>query len=81
MDKAGANFEYATSTLVSRLGARAVPIQIPIGEEAKFAGVVDLAGDARHSLVHDETMGAKYSVEEIPAQVTSWRTQRSCAMN
>ena len=42
MDKAGANFEYATSTIVNRLGARAIPIQIPIGEEAKFQGVVDL---------------------------------------
>ncbi|AEU34920.1 elongation factor G [Granulicella mallensis] len=66
MDKAGANFEYAVSTIVNRLGARAVPIQIPIGEEAKFAGVVDLV-EMRAILWHDETMGAKYSVEEIPA--------------
>ena len=66
MDKAGANFEYATSTIVNRLGARAVPIQIPIGEEAKFAGVVDLV-EMRAILWHDETMGAKYDVEEVPA--------------
>jgi elongation factor G len=66
MDKAGANFEYATSTIVNRLGARAVPIQIPIGEEAKFAGVVDLV-EMKAILWHDETMGAKYDVEEVPA--------------
>ncbi len=66
MDKAGANFEYATSTIVQRLGARAVPIQLPIGEESKFAGVIDLV-EMRAILWHDETMGAKYSVEEIPA--------------
>ena len=66
MDKAGANFEYSTSTIVQRLGARAVPIQIPIGEEAKFAGVVDLV-EMKAILWHDETMGAKYDVEEVPA--------------
>jgi elongation factor G len=68
MDKAGANFEYAVSTIVSRLGARAIPIQIPIGEEAKFAGVVDLV-EMKAILWHDETMGAKYDVEEIPASL------------
>jgi elongation factor G len=66
MDKAGANFEYSVSTIVQRLGARAVPIQIPIGEEAKFAGVVDLV-EMKAILWHDETMGAKYDVEEVPA--------------
>jgi elongation factor G len=66
MDKAGANFEYATSTLVARLGAKAIPIQIPIGEEAKFAGVVDLV-EMKAILWHDETMGSKYDVEEVPA--------------
>ena len=66
MDKAGANFEYSTSTIVQRLGARAIPIQIPIGEEAKFVGVVDLV-EMKAILWHDETMGAKYDVDEIPA--------------
>ncbi len=63
MDKAGANFEYATSTIVNRLGARAVPIQMPIGEEAKFSGVVDLV-EMRGIVWNDETMGAKYTVVE-----------------
>ncbi len=68
MDKAGADFFYSTQAIRDRLGARAVPIQIPIGQEAKFAGVVDLV-EMRAILWHDETMGAKYSVEEIPADL------------
>ena len=68
MDKAGADFFYSTGTIRDRLGARAVPIQIPIGQESKFAGVVDLV-EMRAILWHDETMGAKYSVEEIPAEL------------
>ncbi len=78
MDKAGADFFYSTGTIRDRLGARAVPIQIPIGQESKFAGVVDLV-EMRAILWHDETMGAKYSVEEIPAnlkeQATDFRNQ------
>ena len=66
MDKAGADAVYATSTIVDRLGARAVPINIQIGAEAKFLGVVDLV-KMKAIFWHDETMGAEYSVEEIPA--------------
>ena len=68
MDKAGADFEYAVDTIRKRLSARPVAIQIPIGQEAKFKGVVDLL-EMRAILWHDETMGAKYSVEEIPADM------------
>jgi elongation factor G len=68
MDKAGADAVYATSTIVDRLGARAVPINIQIGAEAKFLGVIDLV-TMKSILWHDETMGAEYSVEEIPADL------------
>ncbi len=68
MDKAGADAVYATSTIVDRLGARAVPINIQIGAEAKFLGVVDLV-KMKAIFWHDETMGAEYSVEEIPANL------------
>src|SRR3984957_9101538 len=68
MDKAGADAVYATSTIVDRLGARAVPINIQIGAEAKFLGVVDLV-TMKAIYWHDETMGAEYSVEEIPAEL------------
>jgi elongation factor G len=68
MDKAGADFEHVIDTIRKRLGARPVAIQIPIGAEAKFAGVVDLI-EMRAIVWHDETMGAEYSVEEIPADL------------
>ena len=66
MDKNGGDAEYSTGTIRERLGANAVMIQIAIGAEAKFAGVVDLV-EMKAILWHDETMGAEYSVEEIPA--------------
>jgi elongation factor G len=65
MDKAGADFEHVIDTIRKRLGARPVAIQIPIGAEANFKGVVDLI-EMKAILWHDETMGAKYSVEEVP---------------
>jgi elongation factor G len=68
MDKAGADFEHVIETIRKRLGARPVAIQIPIGAEANFKGVVDLV-EMRAIVWHDETMGAKYSVEEIPADL------------
>jgi elongation factor G len=70
MDKAGADAVYATSTIVDRLGARAIPLNIAIGAESKFAGVVDLV-TMKAILWHDETMGAQYSVEEIPADLVA----------
>jgi elongation factor G len=74
MDRAGADAVYATKTIVDRLGARAVPINIAIGAESKFAGVVDLV-TMKAILWHDETMGAEYSVEEIPADLVEKATE------
>jgi len=68
MDKAGADFEHVIETIRKRLGARPVAIQIPIGAEANFKGVVDLI-EMRAILWHDETMGAKYSIEPVPAEL------------
>jgi elongation factor G len=65
MDKNGADFEYVLDTIRKRLGAKPVALQIPIGAEANFKGVVDLV-EMKAILWHDETMGAKYDVEEIP---------------
>ncbi len=65
MDKNGADFEHVMDTIRKRLGAKPVALQIPIGAEASFKGVVDLI-EMKAILWHDETMGAKYSVEEIP---------------
>ncbi|MEZ2348911.1 elongation factor G [Terriglobus sp. RCC_193] len=66
MDKNGGDAEYATGTIRERLGANAIMLQLAIGAEAKFAGVIDLV-EMKAILWHDETMGAQYDVEEIPA--------------
>src|SRR3954469_7614922 len=65
MDKMGADFEHAIDTLRKRLNARPVAIQLPIGAEANFRGIVDLF-TMKAIVWNDETMGAKYQVEEIP---------------
>jgi elongation factor G len=65
IDKMGADFEHAVDTIRKRLSAKPIAIQIPIGQEAKFVGVVDLI--AMKAIVwKDETMGAEYVTEEIP---------------
>jgi elongation factor G len=68
MDKNGADFEHVLDTIRKRLGARPVALQIPIGAESKFQGVVDLI-EMKAIVWHDETMGAKYSEEPIPADL------------
>ena len=68
MDKNGADFEFVLDTIRKRLGARPVALQIPIGAEANFKGVIDLV-EMKAILWHDEEMGAEYDVEEIPANL------------
>ncbi|HJX85473.1 MAG TPA: elongation factor G [Candidatus Angelobacter sp.] len=68
MDKMGADFEHAVDTIRKRLNARPVAIQIPIGQEAKFKGVVDLI-NMKAIVWNDETLGAQYEVEEVPADL------------
>jgi len=66
MDKNGADFERVLESIRKRLGARPVALQIPIGAEANFKGVVDLI-EMKAVLWHDETLGAEFSIEPIPA--------------
>ncbi len=68
MDRSGANFFEVVRQLREVLGANPLPIQIPIGAEETFKGVVDLI-TMKAIFWHDETMGAEYSVEEIPASL------------
>jgi elongation factor G len=68
MDKMGADFEHAVDTIRKRLNARPVAIQIPIGQEAAFKGVIDLV-EMKAIYWHDEAMGANYDVGEIPAEL------------
>ncbi|HEX6505702.1 MAG TPA: elongation factor G [Terriglobales bacterium] len=73
MDKMGADFEHAIDTIRKRLNARPVAIQLPIGQEDKFKGVIDLF-QMKAIIWKDETMGAEYVVEEIPAELTKKAT-------
>ena len=70
MDRSGANFFEVVRQLKDVLGANPCPIQIPIGAEETFKGVVDLI-QMKAIFWHDETMGADYSVEEIPANLVA----------
>ncbi|MDE7471617.1 MAG: elongation factor G [Paramuribaculum sp.] len=76
MDRSGANFFEVARQLKDVLGANPCPIQIPIGAEETFKGVIDLI-TMKAIFWHDETMGADYSVEEIPANLQAeaeeWR--------
>jgi elongation factor G len=65
MDKMGADFEHAIDTIRKRLNARPVAIQLPIGQEATFKGVIDLF-EMKAILWNDESLGAEYVVGEIP---------------
>ena len=68
MDRSGANFLEVVRQVREVLGANPVAIQCPIGAEETFKGVVDLV-TMKALFWHDETMGAEYSVEEIPANM------------
>jgi elongation factor G len=65
MDRVGADFYGSVQSIIDRLGATPVPIQIPIGREAEFRGSVDLVR-MKGFFYDDETLGAKYKVDEIP---------------
>ncbi len=68
MDKMGADFEHAIDTIRKRLNARPIAIQLPIGQEDKFKGVIDLMA-MKAILWNDESMGAEYEVEESPEEL------------
>ncbi len=68
IDKMGADFEHAVDTIRKRLSAKPVAIQIPIGQEDKFKGVIDLI-NMKAIVWQDDTMGAEYLTEEIPAEL------------
>ena len=76
MDRSGADFFEVVRQMKDVLGANPCPVVIPIGAEENFKGVVDLI-KMKAILWHDETMGADYSVEEIPADLQAeaeeWR--------
>jgi elongation factor G len=66
MDRPGADFDHAVDTIRTRLSAKPVPIQMPIGAEDQFKGCIDLI-EMKALVWKDEAMGSDYVVEEIPA--------------
>jgi len=68
MDRIGADFYFSVQTIIDRLGANPIPIQIPIGRESDYRGSIDLIS-MKSYVYDDETLGAKYKVEEIPAEL------------
>jgi elongation factor G len=67
MDRIGADFKRTLEQITTKLGSNPVAIQLPIGSEDKFAGVIDLV-KMKAIRYKDETLGADYLVEEIPAE-------------
>ena len=65
MDKIGADFYNCVNDLVKRLGVKPVPLQLPIGIETTFKGVVDLV-EMRGIIWHEEALGAKFDIVPIP---------------
>jgi len=68
MDRVGANFEAVVNQIRTKLGKNAVALQLPIGAEDKFRGVIDLVL-MKALIFNDESLGAKYETEEIPAEL------------
>jgi elongation factor G len=68
MDRVGADFYMSVDTIRQKLGARPLPLQLPIGAEDKFRGMVDLV-KMKGIAFDDETMGAKYQEIEIPQEL------------
>ena len=69
MDKLGADFYFTVDTIIKRLGARPLVIQLPIGAESTFEGVIDLVEMRALTWRGDVELGAKYTIEEIPADM------------
>jgi elongation factor G len=67
MDRVGANFEGSVQTMIDRLGAHPVPVQLPIGAEADFTGVIDLVN--MKAIVYKDDLGQNWEITDIPAEM------------
>ncbi len=67
MDRIGADFGKAVQTMIDRLGANAVPIQLPIGAESEFAGIIDLI--TMKATIYKDDLGTEADVTDIPAEL------------
>jgi elongation factor G len=66
MDRIGADFERSVETMVERLGAHPVPVQLPIGSEADFLGIIDLIGMT--AIIYKDELGKEQEIVDIPAE-------------
>ena len=67
MDRVGADFFHSVETIISRLKCKPVPIQLPVGAEDQFKGIIDLV-EMKARIWRDETLGAEYDEIEIPEE-------------
>src|SRR5205807_3303062 len=67
MDRVGADFDKGIKTMIERLAAHPVPIQLPIGSEGDFKGVIDLVSEK--AVIYKDDLGKEVLVEEIPAKL------------
>ena len=67
MDRIGADFHRGVQTMIDRLGAHPIPIQLPIGAESEFLGIIDLVEN--HAIIYDDELGKEQRVVEIPADL------------
>ena len=79
MDKTGASFEQCIKDIKERLGAKPVPIQLPIGSEVNFKGIIDLVR-MKAVVWEDEALGAKFHDEDIPADLLDAAQQARAEM-
>src|SRR5690349_483935 len=66
MDKVGADFNMAVQTIIDRLGAHPVPVQLPIGAESDFRGIIDLIG--MKAIIYKDELGKEQDIIDIPAE-------------
>lgn len=74
MDRVGADFDRVVAQIRERLGAKAVPLQLPLGAEENFRGVIDLVG-MRAIVWDEESLGARFHSEEIPRELLATAEQ------
>ena len=79
MDKIGANFDYSVKTIKDRLGAQPIAVQMPIGAEDNFQGVIDLIG-MKADLYDEDKMGSKWDTVDVPDDYKEQAKKRRASM-
>src|SRR3712207_8469750 len=78
MDRMGANFDRTVQMIKDRLGAKPVPIQLPIGAEDQFRGIIDLLNN--NAVIYKDDMGKEQEIVEIPAEMADIAAQARAEM-